>query len=108
MTFIHKNKRVEDPDYRDLISKEPCCCCHPLYYKKPRAFPRYAQGGIAHHYGRTGKGMGQKCDDREVLPICLKHHNEVHAKGKTATQKKYNVDFCKVGKVYRRLYGREM
>jgi len=33
---------------------------------------------IAHHFGKTGKGMGQKCSDLETVPLCVSCHNFLH------------------------------
>lgn len=42
------------------------------------------QGPIqAHHLLRPwigSKGMGKRADDRNVIPLCMKHHAELHTK----------------------------
>jgi hypothetical protein len=51
---------VIDEAYLRWIRKLPCICCGTLRYVE------------AAHVGR--RGLGQKCSDREALPICEKHH----------------------------------
>lgn len=68
---------VKDPKYLDWIRSQPCCVCNRLY-------PWLALPSEAAHVGR--RGLGQKCDDREALPICTRHHRtgafSVHVLGK--------------------------
>ena len=40
-------------------------------------------GTQAHHLLRPwvgGRGMGMKADDRNVIPLCLFHHSQLHTK----------------------------
>lgn len=55
-----------------------------------------------HHYGTTGKGMGQKCSDYETVPICQKHHSEIESPSSSQkiVQKKYGISFEEVSKTY--------
>jgi hypothetical protein len=47
------------------VKSQPCCA----------RFISYCDGPIeADHAGR--RGLGQKCDDRECIPLCAKHHRE--------------------------------
>lgn len=104
---LQKNKPIRDREYLKLLDDEPCCCCYQWVTVDNRAVPRYPAGGIHHHYGKRGKGVGQKCDDRECVPICLKHHNEIHAKGPFEIEKKYCIDLYEVGLYYRNKHGRK-
>lgn len=51
---------TQDEAYLAWIRKLPCICCGTLRFVE------------AAHVGR--RGLGQKCDDRESLPLCAKHH----------------------------------
>ena len=51
---------VIDEAYLAWIRKLPCICCGTIFRVE------------AAHVGR--RGLGQKCSDREALPICEKHH----------------------------------
>ena len=97
--FFPKNKPERDPEYLKQLAQEPCCICYPIV-----CVPRYKPGGMAHHYGKKGKGKGQKCSDYQTVPICLKHHNEVHWKGNKFIQEKYGIDFEKISSYYRDKY----
>lgn len=52
------------------------------------------EGKIEAHHVREGRngGMGLKCDDSEVVPLCALHHHEGHAIGWQTFQMKYKVD----------------
>ena len=106
---LQKVKPERDNIYLELIEFEPCCCCYPWNYKDERIVPRYPAGGFAHHAGKRGKGTAQKCSDYQVVPICLKHHNECNAPngGNKKVQKKYGVDFSEVWEHYRKKYDRK-
>ena len=70
----------EDPDYVNWIRRQPCCCQ-----------PCVAQSE-AHHstFGSTqpfdenpsalqrGRGKGQKAHDSWCMPLCLRHHGQIH------------------------------
>ena len=64
----HKHKRYEDKPYREFIRSKPCCIC--------------ARKAVAHHEAITGKGVGIKCSDYEILPLCEKCHERRHKVGK--------------------------
>ena len=52
---------VSEPDYLDHVRRQPC------------AVPGCTDKRVeAHHYGR--RGLGQKCGDDEVTPLCGTHH----------------------------------
>lgn len=56
-----RSKRHEDPSYLAHVRRQPClvpgCTTRPIE---------------AHHYGR--RGLGQRCGDDEVAPLCGLHH----------------------------------
>lgn len=51
---------VLDPQYLAFIRKQPCICCGTRKYVE------------AAHVGV--RGLGARCSDREVLPLCSAHH----------------------------------
>lgn len=51
---------VLDEKYLAWIRRQTCVCCHNRKYVE------------AAHVG--ARGLGQKCSDREALPLCSWHH----------------------------------
>ena len=54
--------RDYDPEYLTFIRSLPCLIC------------RRTNRIEAAHVG--ARGLGQKCDDRETIPLCAFHHRE--------------------------------
>lgn len=68
MRSATKNKTGKDEEYLDWIRSLPCCIC--VLYKS-----RQLTRTEAAHVGE--RGFGQKCPDRETLPMCGGlHHRE--------------------------------
>ena len=90
-------KPYRNKEYLRFVAEKPCCACFPALYRlnRLRGLP---SAGAAHHYGRTGKGMGQKCDDRETVPLCVKHHYQIHAYGKRVFKESNESDFNNISK----------
>ena len=67
--------------YLDFVRSKGCCICgHPAE---------------AHHaVGRRGTGV--KPSDYGTIPLCRRHHQEVHALGVDSFQKKHDVSFIEV------------
>lgn len=57
--------RVVDRSYREFIASLPCCVCEK-WGTKQDARTEAAHVGV--------RGIGQKCSDRDTLPICGRHH----------------------------------
>jgi len=99
--MLPKYPPIRDEAYKRFVRDLPCCICYDpnvtWWWNSPRA-------GECHHYGR--KGMGQKCSDDHTVPICHNHHMVIESPKMSAKrfQKKYHVDFEKLGKMYRKLY----
>ena len=72
-------KPVRDPAYLAFIRSLPCAVC-------PRTPPRVE----AAHVGR--RGLGQKCSDREAIPLCSLHHQEQHRIGLKQFAGDYELD----------------
>lgn len=98
-----KAKTAQNKSYLEWIRWQPCCACHPQAHKLKGA-ARIGAGEIAHHYGRTGKGTGQKCSDYETVPICFVHHDEVHHKGRRRFENRYGIRFDEIGPAYREVF----
>lgn len=70
-----KPKRIVDKKVLAAVRKRPCCACGK-------------RGEIhAHHIKTRGAGGGDTFDN--LLPLCLKHHNEIHKIGSQAMRDKY-------------------
>ncbi len=82
MRSATRNKTGKDPEYLSFIHQLYCVACErgQIWIS-----PRYRVQRIeAHHAG--DHGMGQKCPDREAIPLCVAHHTEgphaIHVLGK--------------------------
>ena len=72
-----------DSKYISWIKANPCIICG-----YPFSDP---------HHSSTG-GKGTKASDYTCLPLCHKHHQEIHQIGKQTFQAKYNINFKEVCK----------
>ncbi|WP_318393517.1 DUF968 domain-containing protein [Enterobacter sp.] len=70
-----KRKRWENEKYTRWVKAQPCACC-----ANPADDPHHLIG-----YGQGG--MGTKAHDLFVLPLCRRHHDELHADVKAFEQK---------------------
>ncbi len=57
--------RLIDEAYKSWIREQPCCIC----YARSQDQKTHTESA---HVG--DRGLGQKCSDRETLPICEFHH----------------------------------
>jgi hypothetical protein len=72
--------RILDPDFLRFARTQPCSV--------PGCKPGFKAGPIeAAHVGR--RGIGQKCSDREVLPLCARLHHQVGVKSHHALGKRF-------------------
>ena len=73
---------LRDRKYLAFIRSHPCCVC--------RSWIRVE----AAHVGP--RGMGQKSDDRQTIPLCRKHHRgcklSFHGLGRGAFERHYQLD----------------
>lgn len=58
----------QDPGYRAWIRTLPCCICQQWGFLI-KGYPGTVECA---HVG--ARGLGQKCPDRETLPLCVWHH----------------------------------
>ncbi|MFP2513998.1 DUF968 domain-containing protein [Buttiauxella agrestis] len=62
-----KRRRWENEKYTRWVKQQPCMCCNQ-------------QADDPHHLIGNGMGgMGTKAHDLFVIPLCRKHHDELHA-----------------------------
>lgn len=89
---------VKDPAYLEFISGHKCCVC--ISWETEQATPTEVA-----HVGE--RGLGQKCDDRQTLPICERHHKTgklaLHVLGK-AFWGHHGMDRDKLVKEYQEKY----
>jgi hypothetical protein len=70
-----KPVRKTDPQYIKWVRRQPCLVDHVA--------------ANAHH--TTAKGAGGS--DYRCVPLCPRHHNELHRIGRLTFQHKHNLDF---------------
>jgi hypothetical protein len=56
-------RRKPDKDYLAFIASLPCLLC-----------PRRAQTSRTEVAHVGSRGLGQRCSDRETVPLCVEHH----------------------------------
>jgi len=91
-----KSKKYESNPYKAFMRGKPCVTCMPL--------PKKAE---PHHEQITGRGIGLKCSDYEILPLCKECHRKRHDQGKytfwaehffsiaaVTSQQMADIDFC--------------
>lgn len=64
-SLLHPNRRKgrkPDTEYLEFIRRLPCCVC------KKRWWSRVEAAHVGH------RGLGQKSNDRETIPLCTHHH----------------------------------
>lgn len=64
----NKEARETNASYLTYIRQQPCCVCGD-------------DVSVEAHHPRMGVGMAEKCSDRDALPLCGRHHRELHATG---------------------------
>lgn len=77
---LQKPKRFESEKYKEFIRKQKCCACNThIIGRKPETDP--------HHVKSKGAGGS----DLTCIPLCRKHHTEIHWSA-VKFQVKYNID----------------
>jgi hypothetical protein len=74
-----KIKTIRDKKYMEWIKTLPCIICQRNTPSDP-------------HHTKTG-GKGIKACDYTCVPLCHKHHVEIHTVGTRTFQRIYDVDF---------------
>ena len=76
---LQKKKPFRSEKYLKWIRSTPCMVCGT------------DQGIQPHHLiGHGTKGGSLKSDDRLVMPLCAKHHHELHHNGHATFDKKHS------------------
>jgi hypothetical protein len=73
--LIPKTAPGRNPEYLDYIRRQECYVCQ----QKP-CEPHHAGGGV-----------GRKGSDYSCVPLCRKHHRELHDIGKSTFMKQYEI-----------------
>lgn len=74
-----RRPREYSPPYLDHVRRQPCCLC----------------GDDAHveaHHPRFGVGMAEKASDKDAVPLCGRHHRELHTMSEREFWASYHVD----------------
>lgn len=75
--MLRKPSRVIDERYLDYVRTLPCLLCQGIPSE-------------AHHIQSRGAGGS----DRGTVPLCRRHHQQVHRQGKTKVAEQYgNIDW---------------
>lgn len=86
MNSAKRNRVGKDPDYLAWVHEFPCIVCAWGYLQRRGVDPLESLGVIwwravmAERYGPVeaahvgDRGLGQKCPDREAIPLCAAHH----------------------------------
>lgn len=74
-----RHPREVDPAYLAYVRTLPCLIC-----RRPGPSDPAHLRSAARQYGKPHTGMGEKPDDRWVLPLCRTHHSEQHRNNELA------------------------
>ena len=77
--MIEKPYREENKKYLKYIRTLPCACQDHT-----------CVGDICPHHTIS---VGARGADLRAVPLCARHHHEVHFRGRETFQKEYSVDF---------------
>lgn len=64
-------KKTDAPQHLAYLRTLQCCV--------PATFPWLCSGPIEAHHSTLGRGLSQKSSDLDAMPICSKHHAELHS-----------------------------
>lgn len=81
MRSATKAKLGRDPGYLNFIRSLPCVVCFPVLWRIDPALDGISdrqkiQGSPTEAAHVGDRGMSQKSDDRETIPLCMNHHRE--------------------------------
>ena len=62
--------REPDPAYLQFIRSLPCVCCVIM----SALFSNHRQATVSEAAHVGARGLGQRCPDRETIPLCALHH----------------------------------
>lgn len=73
-----KPKTYRSEKYLAFVRTQPCCVCKNPYGSQP------------HHTEKSGTSM--KGTDLSCIPLCERHHIEIHQTGEETFEQQYNTD----------------
>jgi hypothetical protein len=77
---VIKNPRKRDEAYLARVRQMPCCICQE-------------DTTVEAHHPRIGSiGMGRKNDDDKAVPLCGRHHRELHTMSEREFWARHGVD----------------
>mgnify|MGYP005847279859 CR=1 FL=1 len=89
-----KPSTPKDKEYIDWIKTLPCIVCLTL---SPYMKVSDDNQSDPHHIPKKGHAkVGKKASDRRTIPLCHRHHVEVHQKGRETFAKEYSLDYEEV------------
>ena len=86
MSLAQRQPRIEDPAYLAFVRTLPCLIC-----RRPGPNDPAHLRSAARQYGKRLTGMGEKPDDKWVLPLCRHHHNEQHRRNELQWWASYGI-----------------
>lgn len=82
MRSFVKTKPVKSKKYMQFIREQTCMIC---MQHKGECDP--------HHHQKKGEGgMGTKCSDLRCVPLCHRHHNDIHTMGKQSFMRHFGLE----------------
>jgi hypothetical protein len=89
MTLRQRQPRVTDEAWLAEVRKLPCTICHRPGPNDPA---HIRSSGARFGYNKRYTGMGEKPDDRWVLPLCRAHHDEQHGMAELGFWARYGIN----------------
>lgn len=78
MRNARKPKPGDDPNYLNFIRTRPCVCCYAELIRSeigPEGVLSVCAPRPTSEAAHVGpRGLGQKCPDRQTVPLCAQHH----------------------------------
>jgi len=84
MGAVPKPVTVKSDKYLTFVHYHLCCVCI--------VFGREIPSGPPHHVNHQGSGGS----DYLAIPICARHHTEVHARGRDTFQSEHEINFAEI------------
>ena len=85
------SRQSDRRDPKHLTFVRSCGCCVPGCRSRT---------AVHAHHVRTSKnsGMGMKPSDRETVPLCAEHHQELHTKGNRTFEARHGIDLAAIAR----------
>jgi hypothetical protein len=72
---------LEDPDYLNWIRRQPCCVCECTTERREAHHSTFGPTSAYEEMPSAllrGRGKGQRAHDSWSMPLCAKHHRQLH------------------------------